>query len=137
MTTDRQAESNRINAQKSTGPPSSTGRETSSRNSLSHGLLAQAVTLEGESTEAFQQFLDALHHQFQPANIHETALVDTMALSHWRKMRSIAIEGASINHQIRGQYLDMNLEKEGPLDSTTHVAIAMQSLARAPAFFAC
>jgi hypothetical protein len=130
MTTDRQAESNRLNAQKSTGATSQAGREASSRNSLRHGLLAQALTLEGESPDAFQTYLESLYQLFQPANVHETALIDTMAVSHWRKMRAIALEGATVNHKIRDQYLDMDLDKDGPLDSITRASLAVKSLTK-------
>ena len=45
MTTDRQREANRRNADKSTGPRTPEGKETVSRNAIKHGLLSQRVVL--------------------------------------------------------------------------------------------
>ena len=45
MTTERQAESNRQNALKSTGPKTEEGKETSRRNALKHGLAGAGVVL--------------------------------------------------------------------------------------------
>jgi hypothetical protein len=53
MSSERKINANRINGAKSHGPVTPEGRLASSRNSLVHGLLSEAIILEGESAERF------------------------------------------------------------------------------------
>lgn len=55
-TTDRKAETNRENAQKSTGPKSPAGKATSSKNRLSHGLCSQDLLVGNETADDFDLF---------------------------------------------------------------------------------
>jgi hypothetical protein len=128
MTTDRQTESNRINAQKSCGPVSPEGKEKASRNSLRHGMLAECIVLDGESRDGFADLIQALHERFRPTDVHETALIETMAVAHWRKMRLWVLESASVNHEIRRQTDDPDASPGQKLDSPTRAALAVKSL---------
>jgi hypothetical protein len=70
MATQRQIEANQRNAQASTGPRTSAGREASSRNALRHGIRAEKYLIAGEEAE-FQQLLDALNEHWKPATALE------------------------------------------------------------------
>jgi hypothetical protein len=63
MTSMRQAEANRLNPQKSTGPTTEAGKEQSRRNSLSHGLSAKKLRIEEVEeivVERFEMFSASL-----------------------------------------------------------------------------
>ena len=53
MTSQKQIEANRRNAQKSSGPKTIQGRSISRMNALKHGLLAEQVVVPGEDFEEF------------------------------------------------------------------------------------
>lgn len=124
MTTDKQIASNRANAARSTGPTSPEGRQISSRNSIRHGLLAATVVLENESLERFHDLMTDLDEQFRPVNAAECALVETMAVAHWRQLRLRGIEKSSLTYQISKQTDD-----EMDYDASTRTALAFRTLA--------
>jgi hypothetical protein len=66
MSSERQINANRINGAKSRGSITPEGRLASSRNSLVHGLLSEAIILEGESGERFNALHDSLIAEFIP-----------------------------------------------------------------------
>ncbi len=61
MTSVKQIEANRRNAQKSTGPKTNEGKEVSRLNVLKHGLLAEMLLLPDENVEAFEQLREGLY----------------------------------------------------------------------------
>src|SRR5712672_1617164 len=67
MSSQRQIEANRLNAQKSTGPSTPEGRAAVSLNSLKYGLYAETLILPGEDPAAFEALLDRLDAEHQPA----------------------------------------------------------------------
>ena len=58
-----------------TGPRTAMGKERSKRNSLKHGILAEATVLDGESPAEFDFLLKGLRDCFHPAGMHEDLLV--------------------------------------------------------------
>jgi hypothetical protein len=48
MTTEKQAETNRQNALKSTGPTTIEGKARASKNAMKHGLLSTDLVVHGE-----------------------------------------------------------------------------------------
>ncbi len=104
--TEAQIAASRLNGAKSRGPITEEGKLASSRNSLRHGLLAKMVLIEGESETAFRQLSESLHNAFAPADgsdfdEYENNLLDTMALSAWRRMRAVGMETAAVTLQIK------------------------------------
>ncbi len=95
-TSERKAESNRRNAQKSTGPKSAQGKAWSRRNALKHGVLAsQAVltTLEGRhGRKAFEDLAEGLVQDFAPVGTFEQVLVQQIAACIWRQRRLLMFE---------------------------------------------
>ena len=55
MTTDKQIEANRRNAEKSTGPRSEEGKARSSMNAIKHGLRAEQPVILGENPADYQR----------------------------------------------------------------------------------
>ena len=101
MSTEKKTESNRKNAQKSTGPKSDAGKAIVSQNARTHGLLCRSLIVEGESQEEFSELLCLLADDFQPVGLVEHALVERVAIALWRQRRLVRAESAevSINQQ--------------------------------------
>ena len=90
MSSEKQIEANRLNAQKSTGPKTPEGKEAASMNHLKHGLRARTVVLTalGESQADFDELSMALQHQWEPRTATELLYLEEMAISHWRLARA-------------------------------------------------
>ena len=91
--TPRQLESNRRNAQKSTGPRTDAGKRRAALNGLKYGhytaprTLEQSMLLLGEDPLEFQAFRESLLASRQPADAMERMLVEDIAMLAWKKRR--------------------------------------------------
>lgn len=94
------SETARLNGSKSKGPKTPEGKARSSRNALRHGLTANFPLLDHELSDEFQSFLDAYIDRYQPADVVELDLVQTMAIARWRLRRIAAIETALFENKI-------------------------------------
>jgi hypothetical protein len=86
MSTEKQVQANRLNAQRSTGPCTETGREQSKRNSVRHGLAGSGLVLP-ESMRAAVARREALWFQEDgrgPATERERYLVHQIVLESVR-----------------------------------------------------
>src|SRR5579872_2956474 len=97
MATPNQIRANRANALRSTGPKTAEGKQASSRNSTRHGMLAQAIVLDGESQDRFEDLLTDFTAQFNPRTTAEAAIVETMAIARWKQMRIWGVQKAGFN----------------------------------------
>src|SRR5437588_12906736 len=94
MSSQRQIEANRLNAQKSTGPATPEGRAAVRLNSLKYGLYAETLILPGEDPAAFDALLDRFHAEYQPATPTEEAFVSQIVMATWRRARIQRMEVA-------------------------------------------
>jgi hypothetical protein len=92
MTSARQLAANRLNARRSTGPRTITGKSRSRRNALKHGLTATTVVHDLEEAEAYRLFHDRLKRRYRPRCTVEDELVGRLASLLWRLRRANAIE---------------------------------------------
>jgi hypothetical protein len=92
MTTFRQIEANRRNAQKSTGPKTETGKEHSRRNAVRHGLTAETVIGLLEDAENYRQFEAAVAADYDAQSAVERELVLRLASVLWRLRRATTFE---------------------------------------------
>ena len=99
MTSDKQLEANRLNAQKSTGPRTDEGKAIAKLNALRHGLLAQDVVLPGENESAFDALYEQLREEFSPQGELEFRLVERIATSCWRLRRIGKVEAGIFEMQ--------------------------------------
>ena len=83
---------NRANAQLSTGPRSSAGKQASSRNATKHGLASGQLIIPGEDPAAFGALLADLLSDHQPADSTEELLVNAMAQSYWLSQRALRLQ---------------------------------------------
>ena len=66
MTTQRQEEANRRNAQYSTGPKTEEGKSVSSMNALKHGLTAKTTLLPDEDFQVYSALSGGIREELDP-----------------------------------------------------------------------
>jgi hypothetical protein len=84
MSTPRQVEANRRNAQKSTGPRTQEGKDRSRFNGVKHGMTAKFDVLPGEDAAALTGRIDAWTADFQPRNQLERDLIERAVRVSWQ-----------------------------------------------------
>ena len=92
MSTQKQIDANRRNAQSSTGPVTPEGKAASSRNALKSGLDAESQFVPGESREDFAELQAQYEQDYAPATTQERRLVDTLLRNEWLLRRYHRIE---------------------------------------------
>src|SRR5580765_6714587 len=92
MSSQRQIEANRRNAQKSTGPTSVTGKAVSSMNALKTGIYAKSLVLPSEKLADLEQFIDEYYQSHNPTTPEARSLVDDLIYGEWLKRRLRAAE---------------------------------------------
>ena len=94
MTSLKQIEANRRNAEDSTGPRSKAGKQRSSRNAIRHGLTAETVIEPLEDAEDYAAFEETIAASFDPETAVERELILRLASLMWRLRRATSIETA-------------------------------------------
>ncbi len=92
MTSLRQIESNRRNAQKSTGPKTQNGKQRSSQNAVRHGLTAETVIGPLENPADYLAFELAVTTSYDAETTVERELVLRLASLLWRLRRATSVE---------------------------------------------
>jgi hypothetical protein len=90
MATTAQLEANRRNAQLSTGPKTTEGKQRSSRNAVKHGILANAI--HPKEAPDFHELLLGLYQSLQPMDEPQRFLVDQIGLCMLRLHRTARFE---------------------------------------------
>ncbi len=99
MTTQRQAEANRLNAKKSTGPRTLAGKAVVALNGMKHGLLSRESLVNGENEADLVDFGKRLRSQLAPVGELELLLVDRIVSTAWRLRRLVAVETMLFNNE--------------------------------------
>ena len=97
MSTDKQIDANRENAQHSTGPTSEEGKEISSFNRFKHGLCGRFMMIAGESPQDFNRLVTWLHEENTPGTTEETMLISKMAEHFWLAQRAQTLQTETLN----------------------------------------
>ena len=121
------SEAARRNGAKSRGPITPQGKLASAQSNLKHGLFADAVTIDGECTEAFTALQTSLFERLQPEGPIELALVENMVMCRWRQMRLWVMEKSALNHEMRKQSA-ANQAAFNQEDKPTRAALAYRAL---------
>ena len=98
MATQAQIIANHANAQKSTGPKTPEGKAASSANSTKHGLSGAFRVLPHEDQEDFDELLDDLIKEHEPASCHQVYLVEQLAKTWWTVARAERLETRALEH---------------------------------------
>src|SRR3954452_3692356 len=92
MTSIRQLQANRRNAQKSTGPTTAEGKQRSRCNAVRHGLTAETVIGALEDAEDYKAFEAAIIADYDEHSAVERELVLRLASLLWRLRRATTME---------------------------------------------
>jgi hypothetical protein len=92
MTSLKQIEANRRNAQRSTGPITEEGKLQSRCNAVRHGLTAETVIGTLEDAEDYKAFEAAVVADYDAQSVVERELVLRLASLLWRLRRATTIE---------------------------------------------
>jgi len=101
MTSFRQIEANRRNAQLSTGPVTEEGKRRSRQNAIRHGLTAVTVIDALEDAEDYAAFEMAVTADHDAQSAVERELVLRLASLLWRLRRATAIESGLFKIQAK------------------------------------
>ena len=101
MTSFRQIEANRRNAQLSTGPVTEEGKRKSRQNAVRHGLTAETVIDALEDAEDYAAFEMAVTADYDAQSAVKRGLVLRLASLLWRLRRATAIESGLFKIQAR------------------------------------
>ena len=110
MTTEKQAEANRQNTLKSTGPTTIEGKLSSSKNAMTHGLLSKDFVVCGEQLSEYEMFRESLMDTFCPEGPLELLLVEKMASCTWRQRRAVQAESAFFHNGLSDASRPKSLE---------------------------
>ena len=91
---DKRAEANRLNAQKSTGPRTAEGKARSSMNAVKHGLAAQTALLPGEDPAELEALAQSLAAEFRPLGALGAILLQRVVSIAWKLRRVSSAEEA-------------------------------------------
>ncbi len=127
MSSERQIAANRANGALSEGPVTPEGKRRSSRNAVKSGIYTNAVLINGESPELYEETRLHYFNRFKPADKVEEHLVDQLVACRWRMDRMAALEAASVDHQMDCQQAEIDETFES-IDPATRAAIAFRSL---------
>jgi len=119
MSTQRQIEANRRNAQKSTGPTSVTGKAVSSMNALKSGIHAKSLVLPSEKLADLEQLIDDYYRRHNPDSPEACFYLDEVIHCEWLLRRYRTAETQMWQYQAQSAYAD---EQKYPLgkSATSH-----------------
>jgi hypothetical protein len=123
MSSRRQIDANRRNAQLSTGPQTPEGRAAVRSNALRHGLTAKIAVLDNENPEHFQEMLDAFRAEHQPVGPTEDLLVQQIVMAAWRLQRLRGVETGLFNLRMRALNREIENEFGQPTGTERHAFV--------------
>ena len=97
MATEAQILANRRNAQESTGPQTTEGKNAVSQNALKHGLTARQDVISSESQADFDLYRDRMLGELDPASPMESMLAERIVSLSWRLKRAGHIQNQTID----------------------------------------
>jgi hypothetical protein len=92
MATEKQIAANKLNAQKSTGPKTESGKATSAGNALKHGITAKKYLRPDEDPAEVEAIYRDLCEVHQPEDSFMEDLVLKVAMNHYRMTRAFRAE---------------------------------------------
>jgi hypothetical protein len=123
MRTELQIQASRANGAKSHGPQTPEGKQASSRNAMTHGLLSGTV-VRRRIGRTFEALFSAVLEELQPQTPVEHSLVENMTVARWRQLRIRGMEKASMEYEISRRAE----ASPTPADNATIAALAFRAL---------
>jgi hypothetical protein len=107
-TSEARIQANRVNATRSTGPRTISGRNRSSQNSLKHGLTGAGVVVPDQDRDEIERRVEALNADLNPRSELGAALVRQMAVLSVRMERGARQESAALARRVRHAAADFD-----------------------------
>jgi hypothetical protein len=131
MSSFRQIEANRRNAQLSTGPVTEDGKKKSRQSAIRHGLTAETVIDALEDAEDYAAFELAVTADYDAQSAAERELVLRLASLLWRLRRATAIESGLFKIQAKQllqfrQARSAHRDRQKMIDDMCRNAIAIE-----------
>jgi hypothetical protein len=104
MSSLKQIQANRLNAQHSTGPRSPEGKAAVRFNALKTGIDAQSQVIPGEDPAALALLNAEYYDRYHPATPEVRALVDTLVTAEWLQRRFRTLEAQLWEEEIHDLY---------------------------------
>lgn len=104
MATPAQFTANQANARHSTGPQTREGKAASSHNAVKHGLSSPFLVLAHEDQDEFNELVECLTAEHQPANPHQAFLVDQLVIAHWQLARAQRLQTKAFDQLASGAF---------------------------------
>ena len=102
----RKVEANRRNALKSTGPKTTRGKRTVSRNAMKNGFFSKSLLIQHrdgkETQDEFDSFYADAREHYEPLGWLEELWVEKIAVWSWRLRRLIRCESGQIARALAG-----------------------------------
>ena len=97
MTSEKQIEANRRNAQKSTGPKTEQGKSTVAQNAIKHGLRSNRVLITSDNPAEFAKHHKALFKELAPVGPMEIFLTKRIIALTWQLIRAACFQACTFN----------------------------------------
>ena len=123
MSSQKQINANRRNAQNSTGPRTPEGRAAVRLNALTHGLTAADIVLTSEDDAPFEELLQAFLNEYDPQTPTEHTLLEQLVCAAWRLRRVRSLEQGIFNNRLSEttEYMDETYEEASPSLRLGHI----------------
>ncbi len=105
----RQAAS-RANGAKSKGPVTPEGKQRSSQNAVTHGILARSLTLSDGDAQLFQSLHSNYVRRFTPRDQPEHDLIEEAVYAKWQMRQAWMMHARTLKIQILADFPEVNLE---------------------------
>jgi hypothetical protein len=128
MASAAQIAANRANSRRSTGPASEAGKAASSQNACKLGLASNTFrVLSVEDQENFDNYVEGLRAEYQPATLMERTLLFKMAQHYWYSQRALIAQDQCfgdnfepLNQQAAQRFLALMLRYHSTHDRAFH-----------------
>jgi hypothetical protein len=95
MSSQRQIDANRQNAQNSCGPTTPEGKQRSSRNAVKHGFTGQSLILSPEEADLYKAFVQDYFDDYAPHDAATKQLTQQLADAHW-SLQQIFVQQSNV-----------------------------------------
>ena len=100
----------RANGAKSRGPVTPEGKQRSSQNAVTHGLLARSLTLSDGDAKLFDSHHDNYILRFDPRDQPEHDLIEEAAYAKWQMRQAWMMHARTLKIQILADFSEVNGE---------------------------
>jgi hypothetical protein len=115
-TPEERRETDRRNAQRSTGPKTAEGKARARVNALKHGLRAEDFALPGEDQEQLKRLTEEWVEYYEPRSPGERAVLDRCVHATVQLQRCARFQAETVTEQIRTAYEDWHNTQEDELE---------------------